>query len=185
MIKTVYLPVLPRSIPYPPTVITVWVKRSRKISLPPNSGALTKSSQFNPCSSTPCLSHKDEDIVLNHRRETGFLKSCTPLKMFCFVPIMMKIVSEAVGTMTSWLFVSVYSQSPKRMHRLRTERGGQRPLLTSEAGPLSAPGQEKVTNSWHRLCTTKQQTAKEKMRAGGKGEGKWRTGREGKRGRQR
>lgn len=32
-------------------------------------------------------------------------------------------------------------------------------ILTSEAGPLSAPGQEKVTNSWHRLCTTKQQTA--------------------------
>lgn len=32
-------------------------------------------------------------------------------------------------------------------------------LLTSEAGPLSAPGQEKVTNSWQRLWTTKQQTA--------------------------
>lgn len=31
-------------------------------------------------------------------------------------------------------------------------------LLTSDAGPLSAPGQEKVTNSWQRLWTTKQQT---------------------------
>lgn len=31
-------------------------------------------------------------------------------------------------------------------------------VLTSEAGPLSAPGQEKVTNSWQRLWTTKQQT---------------------------
>lgn len=33
------------------------------------------------------------------------------------------------------------------------------PALTSEAGPVSAPGQEKVTNSWQRLWTTKQQTA--------------------------
>lgn len=57
------------------------------------------------------------------------------------------------------------------------------PLLTSEAGPLSAPGQEKVTNSWHRLCTTKQQTAKDKIRVGGREEGKWRGGREGKGGR--
>lgn len=31
-------------------------------------------------------------------------------------------------------------------------------VLTSEAGPLSAPGQEKVTNSWQRLWTTKQHT---------------------------
>lgn len=38
-----------------------------------------------------------------------------------------------------------------------------RQVLTSEAGPLSAPGQEKVTNSWHRLCTTKQQTAKRRQ----------------------
>lgn len=30
--------------------------------------------------------------------------------------------------------------------------------LTSVSGPLSAPGQEKVTNSWHRLWTTKQHT---------------------------
>lgn len=37
-------------------------------------------------------------------------------------------------------------------------------LLTSEAGPLSAPGQEKVTNSWHLLWTTKQQTATRKVR---------------------
>lgn len=41
-------------------------------------------------------------------------------------------------------------------------------VLTSEAGPLSAPGQEKVTNSWHLLCTTKQQTAK---RTQGQGQG--------------
>lgn len=31
-------------------------------------------------------------------------------------------------------------------------------LLTSVSGPLSAPGQENVTNSWHLLWTTKQQT---------------------------
>ena len=31
-------------------------------------------------------------------------------------------------------------------------------VLTSESGPLSAPGQEKVTNSWQRLWTTKQHT---------------------------
>jgi len=30
--------------------------------------------------------------------------------------------------------------------------------LTSDAGPLSAPGQEKVTNSWQRLWTTKPHT---------------------------
>lgn len=70
---------------------------------------------------------------------------------------------------------------PKRMHWRWLERGDQCPLLTSEAGPLSAPGQEKVTNSWHRLCTTKQQTAKEKRRVGrgegGRDEGKG--GREG------
>lgn len=30
--------------------------------------------------------------------------------------------------------------------------------LTSVSGPLSAPGQEKLTNSWHRLWTTKQHT---------------------------
>lgn len=32
-------------------------------------------------------------------------------------------------------------------------------LLTSVSGPLSAPGQQNVTNSWHLLWTTKQQTA--------------------------
>lgn len=37
-------------------------------------------------------------------------------------------------------------------------------VLTSDAGPLSAPGQEKVTNSWQRLCTTKQQTERRKER---------------------
>lgn len=37
-------------------------------------------------------------------------------------------------------------------------------LLTSVSGPLSAPGQEKETNSWHLLCTTKQHTAKKKKR---------------------
>ncbi len=31
-------------------------------------------------------------------------------------------------------------------------------LLTSDAGPLSPPGQEKVTNSWQRLWTTKAHT---------------------------
>ena len=85
----------------------------------------------------------------------------------------MKIVSEAVGTVTSRLFVSVYSQSPKRVQWLWTERSDRCPLLTSEAGPLSAPGQEKVTNSWQRLCTTKQQTAKEKMRVGKPGWAHW------------
>lgn len=33
--------------------------------------------------------------------------------------------------------------------------------LTSVSGPLSAPGQQKVTNSWHRLWTTKQHTVEE------------------------
>lgn len=51
------------------------------------------------------------------------------------------------------------------------DKGDPCPLLTSEAGPLSAPGQEKVTNSWQRLCTTKQQTAKEKIRVGGREKG--------------
>lgn len=37
-------------------------------------------------------------------------------------------------------------------------------LLTSDAGPLSAPGQEKVTNSWQRLWTTKQHTEVERKR---------------------
>lgn len=32
--------------------------------------------------------------------------------------------------------------------------------LTSESGPLSAPGHVKETNSWHRLCTTKLHTVK-------------------------
>lgn len=36
--------------------------------------------------------------------------------------------------------------------------------LTSDAGPLSAPGQEKVTNSWQRLWTTKQHTGGERAR---------------------
>lgn len=36
----------------------------------------------------------------------------------------------------------------------------QKYVLTSESGPLSAPGQEKETNSWHLLCTTKLQTAR-------------------------
>lgn len=31
-------------------------------------------------------------------------------------------------------------------------------LLTSESAPLSAPGHLKVTYSWHRLCTTNEQT---------------------------
>lgn len=35
-------------------------------------------------------------------------------------------------------------------------------LLTSVSGPLSAPGQQNVTNSWHLLWTTKQQTAGKK-----------------------
>ena len=30
-------------------------------------------------------------------------------------------------------------------------------VLTSESAPLSAPGHLNVTNSWQRLCTTKQQ----------------------------
>lgn len=55
---------------------------------------------------------------------------------------------------------------PKRKHHLCTEKI-QCLILTSEAGPLSAPGQEKVTNSWHRLCTTKQQTTKEKTQERG------------------
>jgi len=29
---------------------------------------------------------------------------------------------------------------------------------TSESGPLSTPGHWNVTNSWHRLCTTKLHT---------------------------
>jgi hypothetical protein len=33
-------------------------------------------------------------------------------------------------------------------------------LLTSESGPLSAPGHVKETNSWQRLCTTKLHTEK-------------------------
>lgn len=37
--------------------------------------------------------------------------------------------------------------------------------LTSVSGPLSAPGHEKVTNSWHRLWTTKQQTERKEERA--------------------
>lgn len=37
-------------------------------------------------------------------------------------------------------------------------------LLTSVSGPLSAPGQENVTNSWHLLWTTKQQTAEEESK---------------------
>lgn len=49
-------------------------------------------------------------------------------------------------------------------------RAGDYWVLTSEAGPLSAPGQENVTNSWQRLCTTKQQTAKERGKGGGQGE---------------
>jgi len=46
------------------------------------------------------------------------------------------------------------------------EEGGKEDIfvLTSDAGPLSAPGQEKVTNSWQRLCTTKQQTERRKER---------------------
>lgn len=39
-------------------------------------------------------------------------------------------------------------------------------LLTSDAGPLSAPGQEKVTNSWQRLWTTKQQTGERERERG-------------------
>lgn len=38
-------------------------------------------------------------------------------------------------------------------------------VLTSVSGPLSAPGQEKVTNSWHLLWTTKQQTGEKRERA--------------------
>lgn len=34
-------------------------------------------------------------------------------------------------------------------------------VLTSESGPLSAPGQVNETNSWHRLCTTKLHTETE------------------------
>lgn len=56
------------------------------------------------------------------------------------------------------------------VHSSRTIRGISSPtitweataelsLLTSVSGPLSAPGQENVTSSWHLLWTTKQQTA--------------------------
>lgn len=34
-------------------------------------------------------------------------------------------------------------------------------ILTSESGPLSAPGHVKETNSWHLLWTTKLQTETE------------------------
>ncbi len=37
-------------------------------------------------------------------------------------------------------------------------------ILTSESGPLSAPGQPNVTNSWHLLCTTKQQTGRKRIK---------------------
>lgn len=46
-------------------------------------------------------------------------------------------------------------------------------LLTSVSGPLSAPGQQNVTNSWHLLWTTKQQTAGRKETRGAES-GKWR-----------
>lgn len=93
----------------------------------------------------------------------------------CFVfSIKMKNVPEAIrtsmclGTRPPSL---LYSQGPHSRWPW-TKGGGWCPLLTSEAGPLSAPGQENVTNSWHRLCTTKQQTAREnKGRRWGGGEG--------------
>jgi hypothetical protein len=34
----------------------------------------------------------------------------------------------------------------------------QKNILTSESAPLSAPGHLNVTYSWHRLCTTNEQT---------------------------
>ena len=38
-------------------------------------------------------------------------------------------------------------------------------ILTSESAPWSTPGQTKVTNSWHLLCTTKLHTEKTKYKA--------------------
>lgn len=95
--------------------------------------------------------------------------------------VKMKNVSEAEGTTPClgiitaqlvFVFVFVLSKYAHIYPKGGTDCGRREvtnaPLLTSEAGPLSAPGQEKVTNSWHRLCTTKQQTAKEKIRVGGR-----------------
>lgn len=88
----------------------------------------------------------------------------------------MKIVSEAerpttrLGRGPSCLLLVPGPHS--RLPRGLCERGPE-PVLTSEAGPLSAPGQEKVTNSWHRLCTTKQQTAGEETGEGTGEEKRW------------
>lgn len=40
----------------------------------------------------------------------------------------------------------------------------ERKTLTSESAPLSAPGHLNVTYSWHRLCTTNEQTARQDLK---------------------